>query len=108
MASSGSPGLSDLWGRQQLNWTQRWLLQLQQLSHVVREKFITLRTKAVRDAEKESRRLTIARFYDGKGLQRLLRLQVLSLHNPLLRLLEGCVPDTRARHWSSREDQSRV
>ena len=85
------PGLSDTWGQQQLNWTQSWLRQLRQLSHDVREKLITLRTKAVRDAEEESRRHIIARFYDGKGLQRLLLPQVLSLHSPLLK---SCVPDT--------------
>ncbi len=82
--------LSDPWCRQQRIWTERWLHQLRQLSHDARENLITLRTKAVRNAEEESRRLTIARFYDGNGLQRLLRPQVPSLHSPLLK---SGVPD---------------
>ena len=83
--------LSDPWGRQQREWTDHWLRQLRQQSYDARDNLVTLRTEAVRQAEQESNRKSIERFYDGRGLQRLLRPQAPSLHSPLL---ECGVPDT--------------
>ena len=83
--------LSDPWGRQHKAWTDTWLRELRQLSHDARDRLIALRTEAIREAEAESRRQSVARFYDGRGLQRLLRPQLPSLHSPLL---ESGAPDT--------------
>ena len=87
--------LAEPWAPQHRDWTEGWLRQLRQRSHDAREALIALRTEAVKEAERQSQRLAIARFYDGRGLQRLLRPQAPSLHSPLL---ESGIPDTLVVH----------
>ena len=50
-----------------------------------------MRTKEIRDAERERRRYAIASFWDGGGIRRLLRQQAPTLHSPLI---ESEIPDT--------------
>ena len=85
--------LAHLWCVEHRDWTEQWLRHLRRLSHDATEALITLRTEAVREAEQQSQRRAVAQFYDGKGLQRLLRPQLPSLHSPLL---QSGVPDSLA------------